>query len=537
MCVVIAGGTGFLGRALAERLSARARRSSSCRVTRTDAARADLSNGRPDGSAGPWARELRGRHGLVNLAGAGIEEKRWDRGAKAGNAIEPRAGHAQPGVAAIRSIPDAERPRRCSSKARRSASTARRARTSSTSPRRRAPIFSPASSSIGRRKARDRSAARAAGHRALGHSTCARRRRAAEMMMPFRFFVGGRLGTGAQYLSSIDRGDWLSFISWAIETPAATGAFNATAPAPATNAEAVTRDRPRDPLPTGSPSPRSRCGSSSARWPKTRCSTASASSRSAHWRWASRFSRRTSHAPSPTSFGAASRRPRRLAMRKLKIFEHISLDGVIQAPGGPNEDGDYPYGGWTRAYRDPAGREAVLAAHGEPFDLLLGRRTYDIWSGFWPKAPSSPMADASTPRRNMSRPTGRTALNGARSRASGRTSSRAFAASSRTTARDLILWGSSTLTSMLLEHGLADEVLLFVYPVLLGKGKRFFAEGTPPRAFDAHQHEGFVLRHRHQCLQGRGAFEEPRLRRGLAVRERLNRIDLRGAPRGHERCG
>jgi dihydrofolate reductase len=81
-------------------------------------------------------------------------------------------------------------------------------------------------------------------------------------------------------------------------------------------------------------------------------------------------------------------------MRKLKIFEHISLDGVIQAPGGPNEDGNYPYGGWTLPYRDPAAGKVVLAAHSEPFDLLLGRRTYDIWSGFWPKAPSSPLADS-----------------------------------------------------------------------------------------------------------------------------------------------
>ena len=81
-------------------------------------------------------------------------------------------------------------------------------------------------------------------------------------------------------------------------------------------------------------------------------------------------------------------------MRKLKIIEHISLDGVIQAPGGPGEDGDYPYGGWTRPYRDPAVGKAVIAAHSEPFDLLLGRRTYDIWSGFWPKAPSSPLADS-----------------------------------------------------------------------------------------------------------------------------------------------
>ena len=77
-------------------------------------------------------------------------------------------------------------------------------------------------------------------------------------------------------------------------------------------------------------------------------------------------------------------------MRKLKIMEHISLDSVIQHSA---DDGDFPYSDWTAPYRTPAGRELVMAAHGERFDLLLGRRTYDAWSGFWPKAPSSPMAD------------------------------------------------------------------------------------------------------------------------------------------------
>jgi dihydrofolate reductase len=77
-------------------------------------------------------------------------------------------------------------------------------------------------------------------------------------------------------------------------------------------------------------------------------------------------------------------------MRRLKIIEHISLDGVIQHSA---DDGDFPYSDWTAPYRTSAGRDAVMAAHGERFDLLLGRRTYDIWSGFWPKAPSSPLAD------------------------------------------------------------------------------------------------------------------------------------------------
>ena len=77
-------------------------------------------------------------------------------------------------------------------------------------------------------------------------------------------------------------------------------------------------------------------------------------------------------------------------MRTLKIFEHISLDGVIQSS---NDNDDFPYVDWTAPYRTPEGRDLLLAAQGERFDLLLGRRTYDLWSGFWPNAPSSPMSD------------------------------------------------------------------------------------------------------------------------------------------------
>ena len=168
-------------------------------------------------------------------------------------------------------------------------------------------------------------------------------------------------------------------------------------------------------------------------------------------------------------------------MRKLRIFEHISLDGVIQHSA---DDGDFPYSDWTSPYRSPAGRDALLAVQGESFDLLLGRRTYDIWSGYWPKAPSSPMSDP---------------LNAAKKYVvTHRPESLAWGPFERLgpdivedirrikahDGPDLILWGSSTLTSTLLEHGLADEVLLIVYPVLLGKGKRFFADRTPPRAFE-----------------------------------------------------
>ena len=74
-------------------------------------------------------------------------------------------------------------------------------------------------------------------------------------------------------------------------------------------------------------------------------------------------------------------------MRKLKIANHISLDGVIQV-GALDDDKDFPYGDWSGPYRTPEGRDAVLAAYGGKFDILLGRRTYDYFSSFWPKMPS-----------------------------------------------------------------------------------------------------------------------------------------------------
>lgn len=170
-------------------------------------------------------------------------------------------------------------------------------------------------------------------------------------------------------------------------------------------------------------------------------------------------------------------------MRKLRVMEYISLDGVIQAPGGPGEDrdGDFRSGGWVAPYADPAARQAIVEAHGDRFDLLLGRRTYDIWSGHWPKFSGNPIADG---------------INGATKYvATHRPESLAWGPAQGLGANivegirdvkggkgpDLILWGSSTLTPVLLEHGLVDEIFLLICPVLLGTGKRFFAPGTPAR--------------------------------------------------------
>src|SRR5215475_721297 len=79
-------------------------------------------------------------------------------------------------------------------------------------------------------------------------------------------------------------------------------------------------------------------------------------------------------------------------MRKIRIFEHISLDGVI-SPGGRHEDSDFGRGGWSTPYRTPAGAEALAEAQGKGFDLLLGRRTYDLWASFWPTVKTGPFAD------------------------------------------------------------------------------------------------------------------------------------------------
>lgn len=166
-------------------------------------------------------------------------------------------------------------------------------------------------------------------------------------------------------------------------------------------------------------------------------------------------------------------------MRTLKIMEHISLDGVIQSSG---EDG-FLYENWTVPYRTPEGRDEVLAAHGPRFDLLLGRKTYDIWAGFWPKAPSSPLADginAATKYVVTHRPE---SLAWGPAEGVGPDIVEGVARIKAQDGPNIILWGSSTLTAALLEHGLADEIRLIVYPVLLGTGKRFFAPGSPPCAF------------------------------------------------------
>lgn len=173
-------------------------------------------------------------------------------------------------------------------------------------------------------------------------------------------------------------------------------------------------------------------------------------------------------------------------MRKLRIFEHISLDGVIQASADEN---NFPYSDWSGPYRTPAGREMLLARYGEKFDLLLGRRTYDGFSSFWPKAPSSPMADRLNAAKKYVVTHRPESLEWGPFEGIGSDIVESIRRIKSLDVKggdgpDLLLMGSSTLTSTVLEHGLADEVVLLVDPVLLGTGKRIFAEGTPARAFE-----------------------------------------------------
>ncbi|MEZ6243527.1 MAG: dihydrofolate reductase family protein [Phycisphaerales bacterium] len=167
-------------------------------------------------------------------------------------------------------------------------------------------------------------------------------------------------------------------------------------------------------------------------------------------------------------------------MRAIRIFEHTSLDGVI-SPGAPSEYCDeFANGGWTAPYRSPPGLASVLEAQGASFDLLLGRRTYDLWSSYWPRAGAGPMADALNAATKYVATHRPDSLGWEPAMDLGADVIEGVRAIKSTDGPDLIVWGSSTLTSVLLGQGLVDEIVLMVYPVLLGRGKRFFSESVDP---------------------------------------------------------
>jgi dihydrofolate reductase len=168
-------------------------------------------------------------------------------------------------------------------------------------------------------------------------------------------------------------------------------------------------------------------------------------------------------------------------MRKIRIIEHVSLDGVMEGEFQPQKGEDFAREGWTTPYRTQAGLEAVLEVQGSNFDLLLGRRTYDKWADYWPKAENNPIAkglNAATKYVATHRPDG---LAWGPVRDLGTDIVEGIRSLKSTDGPDLIVWGSSTLTSVLFDQELVDDVVLIVYPVLLGGGKRFFPDHANPR--------------------------------------------------------
>jgi dihydrofolate reductase len=169
-------------------------------------------------------------------------------------------------------------------------------------------------------------------------------------------------------------------------------------------------------------------------------------------------------------------------MRKIRIFEHISLDGVIQH--GRDEDGEFAYNDWTAPYRSPAGAQALADAQGERFDVLLGRQTYDLWSNFWPKVKGGPFADAINAATKYVATHRPESLEWGPVESLGADIVEGVRRIKAADGPDIILYGSSTLTSVLLDRGLADDVVLLVYPVLLGRGKRIFSDRVAARELE-----------------------------------------------------
>jgi dihydrofolate reductase len=170
-------------------------------------------------------------------------------------------------------------------------------------------------------------------------------------------------------------------------------------------------------------------------------------------------------------------------MRKVIVVEHISLDGVIQACGGPEEDtsGGFAYGGWIAPYGDDVLGTVIRAQMNMPFDLLLGRKTYDIWAPYWPHhADIWPEVNAATKYVASNTMT------------SGEWQLSVFLSGDiaqqvielkQQPGPDLHVYGSGNLLQTLIQHDIVDAYWLKIYPVTLGGGKRLFADGTIPAAF------------------------------------------------------
>ena len=168
-------------------------------------------------------------------------------------------------------------------------------------------------------------------------------------------------------------------------------------------------------------------------------------------------------------------------MRKIIVLEMITLDGVMQAPGGPEEDesGVFKYGGWSAPYGDDEGGKFVLKELAQPAEYLLGRKTFDIWADFWPQhADIWPGINDGT-KYVISKTVKKTDWKNT-----------VFIDSledikklKNSDGPDIQVWGSSQVVQLLLKNDLVDELSLKIYPLTLGTGKKLFGDGTIPTAF------------------------------------------------------
>ncbi|WP_252088682.1 dihydrofolate reductase family protein [Pseudomonas sp. MWU13-3659] len=176
-------------------------------------------------------------------------------------------------------------------------------------------------------------------------------------------------------------------------------------------------------------------------------------------------------------------------MRKLIVAAFITLDGVMQAPGGPEEDtsGGFTYGGWIPPYADEVFGQTMQALFSEPFELLLGRRTYDIFAGYWPQqgqdSANSPLADLfnSVPKHVATHHPESIAWHN--SHALGQDVTAAVNRLKQQDGAHLLTQGSGELVRQLLAAGLVDELRLLIHPLLLGCGKRLFGDDAQAAAF------------------------------------------------------
>ena len=170
-------------------------------------------------------------------------------------------------------------------------------------------------------------------------------------------------------------------------------------------------------------------------------------------------------------------------MRKVIVLEHVSLDGVIQAPGGPEEDtsGGFAYGGWIAPYSDEVLGKLLRRQMNLPFDLLLGRITFEIWEPYWPNHGDA-WPGVNTATKYVASNT-RTASDWQPSVFLSGNIAGNVAEIKQQPGPDLHVWGSGNLVQTLIRHDLVDAFWLMIYPLTLGGGKRLFAEGTIPAAF------------------------------------------------------